>query len=160
MKAALVLTLEDKLSAGLKGVKDVMSKVKQEGKDLTLGKLEEALKPVEKLGNELKSIASDLRQVSSQADHAQSRLSRLGQSIRGIGSSLRQGMFGQHEAQNARQRGGLVGAGEAVAGGVAVAMPVMKFADYEDTLRHIAISENLSGTAAKTEIDRLTKVIN
>ena len=160
MKAALVLTLDDKLSAGLKPMKDGLEKIKQIGKDLGLGKLENAAKPLERANAELRTMASELQTVSREIGAVQSRYARLGQSVRNAGNGIGRGLFGQHGVQNAGQGGGLVAAGAAVAGAVAIGAPIRKFADQEDALRHIVITSNLSGPDADAEIKRITKLTN
>lgn len=160
MRAALVLTLEDKLKAGLKSTEDGLTKLKQIGKDITLGKLEDALKPINEANNGIRRMTHELRQASNQAGQLEGRLARVGASIQGLGARMARGLFGRHGPPNPNERGGLVGAGEGLAAGIAVAAPILKFADFEDALRHIAITSNLTGAGALAEIARLTKLIN
>jgi hypothetical protein len=137
------LSLEDKLTAGLNRFKQQFENLRDVGKSLSLGKLQNAGDVLRNLGREARELTGNLRGIVGVADRAYAAIKRVGSAT-----------FGKEGL------GGKVGAiGSAVAG-VSVAAPIMQYASFEDQLRHIAITKGLSGAAADDEIKRLNRLID
>ena len=142
LRAALVLTLEDKLSAGLNKITKLFDELSSLGKKLSLGKLENGSDGLRKTGMEAETLVGHLRGVSNAADRAWSALKRMGEApVRKIGQAL--------GAQ------GAIGALGAAAQGYSLYAPVQKYADFEMIARRTSITEGLSGAAANAETQRL-----
>ena len=135
LRAALTLTLEDKLSAGLDRLKDGLTKLKDVGKQLSLGKLGDAAQTLQAIISSANTLASALRSVEAVASRAGAAVKRVWEK-----------RFGEQS-----RAGGFAAAAE----GYSVIAPVEKYARYEDELRRIGIMKGLTGAALNAEIRRL-----
>lgn len=148
MKASLLLTLEDQLSGGVNRLMEVLDKL---------------IGTTEKLGGGFATLTEKLdglfNKATEKAEQATHKIGVFEGALRGLGETAGQvgakldGMWAGMGRIGDRI-GGLGG----IAAGVSVVAPVEAFANYENVLRHIAITEGLSGDAVKPEIDRLTKL--
>ena len=157
MKAAFTLTLDDKLSSGLNTIKKSFEDLRSKGNTLGLGKLEKTEALFRTIGREIKNLTSDLRTVEATADRGWAGLKRMA-SVKFQGMEKR--LFGKdgfqgpgHEVKHVGQIGAIGGA----IAGVSLIKPAQDYATFENTLRHIAITEKLSGPAVEKEVARLTK---
>ena len=132
MKASLLLTLEDQLTGGL----DSLLK--------TLGGLDEALKRLTQNFSAL-HIDKPFEQAGRAVAALEEKLGPLGRALHAV--------HGQWEKMTSG-----IGAFGAAAGAISFVEPIREYAEYENTLRHIAITRHLSGAAADAEIARLTKL--
>ena len=147
MTAALIFTLNDRLTAGLNRFKQQFESLRDLGKSLGLGKLENGAGILDRTASAARSLTSSLHGVVGMADRAWAAIKRMGSGAAEWGKRT----FGPMSN---------VGALGAAAQGISVAVPVMMYASFEDTLRHIAITKGLSGTAVDPEIKRLKRLID
>ena len=142
MKASLLLTLEDQLTSGLDrlvqllgGLNEVIEKVTGSLSRLALGeKFEQAVAPIDAAAAAVAKVDQQLVKAGKTAATLHERFQKL-----------------WHAAAEIGPMGG-------AAAGFGIVEPVKKFAEYENTLRHIAITEGKDGAAAEDEIKRLTKL--
>jgi len=145
MKASLLLTLEDQLSAGLTGLMEKLDKlIGVTGDGFT--------KLGEKLDQAFSGVGPATKKAAEHVGVFESVLKTLGETAGTVGKKL-DAMWGA----GGRLADKIGGIGGAVAG-ISIVEPVEQYANYENTLRHIAITEGKSGDAVKPEIDRLTRL--
>jgi hypothetical protein len=144
LKASLVLSLNDQLTAALQRFKSEFNQLKQIGQGLSLGKLGNGADVLRSLGRMAREAAGDIGKIGTAADHAWNSLKRM--------TSAVGGRFGKALGEQSRA-GVFAGAVE----GYSVIKPIQEYAGYENTLRHTAITEKLTGPAVEAEVARLTK---
>ena len=139
MKASLLLTLEDKLSSGLDRLVSLLDKLSATIERITasLGRLD--------LKRPFEDATGPIDRATAALARSEHQMGILGRTAQGLHTHMR-------SLGAAAERMGVMGA---IAGGVGLIAPVRAYAGYENTLRHIAITEKLSGGAAETEIGRL-----
>ncbi len=144
MKASVLLTLEDRLSAGLEKL---------------LGVLDRFAETVDGIGKKLKSLDFErpFDKGARSMDRASHSAMRMERSLGLVGRALRGTHVHMTSLARASERLGMFGA---AAGGFAAIQSTRAYADYENVLRHIAISEGKSGAAVGPEIGRLQKLFN
>lgn len=135
LRAALTLTLEDKLSAGLDKLKDGLNRLKDAGKQITLGGLADGVRQMDAVTYSANRLTNALRQIETRAAAASSKIKQV----------FSQNFGGQSRA----------GAFAAAAEGYSVYAPIRQYADLENILRHTAITKGLSGGAIDKEVARL-----
>ena len=154
LKASLVLTFRDELTAPLRKIKQGFGQLRSQLEDLR-----DVGRGLSLPG--LNSVTQELRQATGTAN-------RLARALHGIGGAAK-GAWG-----HVRKLGGAVGAGArrvahhasqigAVGGllGIAgVIEPLHSAGDYDATLRSVAILENMNGKAATQEVRRLRSWLN
>lgn len=141
LRAALVLSLEDKLSAGLNRFKQQFEGLRDIGKRLGLGKLENGAEVLDKNAQAARGLKKELGGVVGVADRAYAAMKRMGSAT-----------FGKEGL------GGKVGALGAAVSGYSVVEPIRSYAGFENIARHSAITEGLSGKALEAETRRLMGV--
>ncbi len=137
LRAALTLTLKDELSSGLDRIKTEFEALKKLGGGLTLGRLEQGGSVLRQVASEAQNLTSSLMRTEGVVDRVWTKLKRVGGTA--LGPMSRVGAFG------------------AAAEGYSVAAPIRAYAGFENTLRHIAITEKLSGALVEKEVARLTR---
>lgn len=146
MKAALVLTLQDKLTAGLDRIKTMFDQIKKLGSGLSLGKLENAGQTLREIGREALGVATGFGRIQAAADRA--------------GASIKKGWAASKEwgsrTFGAQSRLGAFGA---AAEGYSLFRPMHAYAEIENSLRHSAITKNLSGPAVDVDVARMLKFV-
>lgn len=144
LTASFILKLEDQLSNGLVKLERIFERLNSVGQKLGLGKLANALQPLQALtreGNLLTRTMTNIVQAADRAGAALARMARRGAAgLRGAGDKI--GVIG-----------GAVSA-------YAIAKPIEAYAGFDNILRHIAITEGMSGAGAENEIARLTGFFN
>ena len=142
LRAALVLTLDDKLSAGLNRLKENLEQLRQVGRGLSLGKLGEAVGPLQRLRSEVHGLTGDLRGVAAMADRAWARMKQM------AAAPLA-------SARQAFSKQGKIGAFAGAMEGYSLAAPIHTYADFQDLALRAAITQGLSGAAAQREAGNL-----
>ncbi len=137
LRAVFVLDLQDKLTAGLNKLKSIFSSLRDLGKSLGLGKLQDGASVLRDNEAAAHGLASGLRGVAGAADRAWSSLRRMG-------SAAAQALPKGH-----------VDAFRGAVEGFSVIQPIRSFAGIENIARHSAITEGLSGPALEAETKRL-----
>ena len=145
LRAALVLTLDDKLSSGLKKVKEQLDGLKNIGRGLGLGKLEFGGDVLRRLAADARAVVPGLNAIIAAADRGWAALKRMGSAAHDWGAKT----FGPQSR---------MGAFAAAAEGYSFIKPIREWADYDNALRHAAITEGLSGNSVEAEIGRLRKM--
>lgn len=138
MKASLVLNFEDKLTAGLGKLEKQLDQLKKLGKELGLGKLENAFSEIERTTGAARGLVGELHSVGNAAESAWAKLNRMA-------GALKRGAFG---AGGAGGMGGMMGAVGAVGGGYSVFKALESYSEYSNTLRHTAITAHQYGPDA------------
>ena len=138
MRASFTLTLDDRLSSGLKNIQQALQGLKREGNSLTLGGLERA-------GNVLRTMAAEVRNVAGSFNGLRASIDRAWDSMkrwsgRTFGAQSKIGAFG------------------AAAEGYSLIRPIQTFAEYQNTLKHSAITGGYYGAANDAEMARLNKM--
>jgi hypothetical protein len=147
LRAALTLTLKDELSSGLDKIKTEFEALKNLGRGLTLGHLEQGASVLRAVAQEARVLVGSLDRVAASANLAWGAIKRMGgNAMHGIGNAL-----------GPQSR---VGAFAAAAEGYSVLAPVQHYASLEDEIRRIGIMKGLSGKALDAETTRLTKFLN
>jgi TP901 family phage tail tape measure protein len=145
IKASLLLTLDDQLSAGLTGLMEKLDKLIGVTGDgfTTLG---------DKLDAAFSKVGPATKKAAEHVGVFEKVLIGLGDTAGAVGKKL-DGMW-TGAGHFADKIGGIGGA----VAGISIVEPVEQYAAYENTLRHIAITEGKSGDTVKPGIDRLTKL--
>jgi TP901 family phage tail tape measure protein len=162
MKASLLLTLEDQLSGGVTRLMETIDKLIATTDKLASG--------FGALGDRLDSVFNKANEKAEQAKTTiggfERALSHLGETAATVGKQLdamwagvEKSAVGQAGARltHASQQIGIMGG---AAAGFGVLEPVKTFAEFENVLRHIAITEGKSGEDVKPEIERLSKLFS
>jgi len=118
LRAALILTFEDKVTAGLRRLKEQLDGLKRVGRDLSMGGLKAATNHATGFGRALQAIGGAARTAAGHLKGMLKQAEKLGKSVGPIGA--------------------LVGFGTLKATSQA-------YADYDAILRQIAIVEGRSG---------------
>lgn len=142
LRAALELRLEDKLTAGLNSLKGILSGLRDAGRQLTLGRLEQGGDVLRRVSSEAVSLVGHLKHIVTNADAAHAALGRMGTAVSNWSSKT----FGPESR---------IGALGAAAQGFSVIAPMREYASFENIARHSAITEGFSGAAANAETQRL-----
>ena len=151
LKASLTLKLEDLISPGLKTLLDRLTQLQGVAKKLNLNPLAQSAQAVPAATQQVSLLSRAIGGIVGAAGRAEAAMARLWRGVRS-------GAAGAAGAvKSVSERIGIIGGAVA---GVGLMGPIRKAADYDFTLRHIAITEGLSGTAAETEIKRLGKMFN
>jgi len=147
MVASLKLTLQDDLTAGLNGLKNILSGLRDAGRGLTLGKLGEsgAANALRTISHEALGLVGHLKAIVTNADGAHAALSRIKTAVGGWASRT----FGPESR---------IGALGAAAQGFSVFEPMQNYAEYQAQALRAAMIEGFSGSAANTEAARLMTV--
>jgi TP901 family phage tail tape measure protein len=171
MKAALVLSFEDKLSAGLGKLEKQLDTLKKLGKEQGLGKLETAFEDIQRTVGATRDLASELRNVQSAAKGAYADLRR----VEGAYSNIaRQRSFtrndaamlwgGMRPARGPREGAGGMSEMMAGVGGLVAGYGIMEssrsYASFEDLARRAGITKGLSGDALTADSRRLMALFN
>ena len=119
----MTLTLKDELSSGLDRIKSEFETLKNLGRGLTLGHLEQGGNVLRQVAREAQNLTSSLERVGAVADRVWTKLKR-------VGSAVGRAMDDQ----------GRVGGFAAAATAYSVAKPIMSAAEYSNTLAHTAIT--------------------
>ncbi len=141
LRAQFVLSLEDKLSAGLKNIEREFRELADAGRKLTLGDFETGEKKLRGVANAARDAERGFHSMRGAIERAHAAVGRF--------TGFRPGAFSQQ-----------VGALGALGSGYALIEPVRKAAEYDTLLRQIAIQKGLSGAAAEAEIRRLGQRFN
>ena len=144
MTASFILKLEDQLTNGLVKLQRTFENLKRTADRLNMGGLVNVDRTLDAATNGAIRLVSALDRIERSAQRAWAGLKRM---AGGAGTALK----------TAGERVGVVGG---AAAGFSILHPIEKYADYENTLRHIAISQSLSGPAVEKEVARLTSMIN
>src|ERR1700722_1194338 len=142
MKASVTLTLEDKLFSGLQRLQKQMQKLKEEGQQLNLGKLERAGDSLRVLQREFQAVTSEARSLVGVADRAWAAMKRMAQVPM---QHLRAGFNAVGPQSQFGKNVGIIGGAVA---GYSVIKPVESYADFQNVALHSAITQNMSGPAA------------
>lgn len=153
MKAAFTLTLEDKLSSGMKTIQDQLDRLRDKGAQLTLGKLERADDVLRAVGRQVENLTNELQRTERAADNTWRKL-------KGIASTSFQNLkAGWQNTWGPQGRvGGQIGVIGGIVSGVSLLKPVQSYADFQNVALHSAITKGLSGRAATDETNRLMGV--
>ncbi len=149
MRAAFTLTLEDKLSSGLNALKKQLDALRGKGEQLTLGKLERGGEMLRAMGREIRNLTSDMRAFHGTVDRtwaslkemAHERLAPRVQAIKKWGEPL--------------TKAGAIGA---AVEGYSVIQPIRAYAEYQNSLKHSAITGGMYGAESDKEVARLNKM--
>jgi hypothetical protein len=144
MTASFVLKLEDQLTNGLVKLQRTFENLKRVADRLNLGGLVNVDRTLDAATNGAIRLTTALGRLEKGAHNAWSALRRM---AGGVGAAMKQ----------ASERVGVIGGAVA---GYSITAPIRAYAGYENTLRHIAITEQLSGSAAEAEIVRLKTMLN
>ena len=152
MKASVTLTLEDKLYSGLQRLQKSMTALKEEGRQLNLGKLQDAGNMLRGLERDFRAVTSEARSLVGVADRAFAAMKRMGQvpmqHLRaGFNAIGPQSQFGKNV--------GIIGG---VAAGYSVMKPMEAFADYQTTLKQASLINHKYGPANDIESERLDRL--
>ena len=142
LRAALVLTLNDQLTAGLNRFKSQIESLRNLGRTLGLGKLQDGASILDKNAQAARGLTRSLTGVAGAADRAWAAMKRAGSATTGWGKKT----FGPMSRTEA-----FTGLAE----GFSVIEPIRSFAGFENIARHSAITEGLSGKALEAESQRL-----
>ena len=159
LTASLVLKLEDQLSGSLDKLLALLDRFAARTRKLSMPELDKAGRGLDactaaatKLDTALETVGRTAtttgRSITDMVTGAESRLSALAARARStMGNVWGAGRgFGQK-----------VGAFGAAAAGFGIMAPIKQYADYENILRHMAITEGLTGAAVEDRIAHLGK---
>lgn len=142
MKASLLLTLEDQLTSGLDRLVQLLDRLGE-----TIEKLTGSLSRL--------SLGETFGQAVAPIDAAAAAVAKVDEQLVKTGKTAATLHDRFQTLWQAAQHIGPMGGGAA---GFGIVEPVKQYAEYENTLRHIAITEGKSGAGADAEIKRLTKL--
>lgn len=142
LRAALVLTLKDELSAGLENIRNIMGGIRAVGQQLSLGRLQNAGSVLRGISTEASGLVGHLKQIVASARTAGLTFERMKAATTGWASRT----FG------AQSRVGALGSAME---GFSVVEPIRSYAEFENLARQSAITKGLSGAAAAQESQRL-----
>jgi TP901 family phage tail tape measure protein len=168
MKAALVLSFEDKLSAGLGKLEKQLDQLKKLGEQQTLGKLATGFDDIQKTITATRGLASELGNVQRAARGAYADLKAMTGAYSGImtqrGFTANDAamLWGGRRPPGVPERGGgaggmmagLAGLG-ALGGGYAAISSARAYSSIEDLARRAGITKGLSGGALSADTARL-----
>lgn len=142
LRAAFVLTLEDKLSAGFQRIRGEMDQLRQLGGKLGLGKLGEGVNTLRAVGREVVALTRNFHSLGAVVDRTWSRMKQMAAAPIA-------------RVKQAFSAEGKLGALGSAAQGYSVVAPIHTYADFQDIALRAAITEGLSGKAANTEANSL-----
>jgi TP901 family phage tail tape measure protein len=147
LKASFTLTLEDKLSSGLKEIKSALQDLRDVGKDLTLGKLDggRAVESIRTVTREVKALTGSFDMLQATASRAWNGIKNASRPVMNWGAKT----FGPQSR---------LGVFAAAAAGYSVVEPIRSYAAFQNIALHSAITKGLSGPAATAEANRLMRL--
>ena len=148
LKASFILKLEDQLSGGLGKLTKMLSSLSNLTSKLTLDPLSRSAGKLPGVAQSIGALSRALEGVGTAAGRAEAMMGRMWNRAKGFaGTSL-------GRLRGLGERIGPIGGAVA---GVSVLGPIEHWSEMSNMLRHIAITEKLTGPAVETEISRLRK---
>ena len=151
LTASLRLSLEDKLSGGLGRLTGLLDKLGRIAKGLSFNDIGRGAANIDRATKASSALSHALHGVKRAGGEAVGAIERLGRA----GSRIAHRVGGA-----AKSYGEKVGAVGAAVGGYSLYEPIEQYAGFENTLRHVAITEGKSGKAVGVEVARLTKMLD
>lgn len=146
LKASFVLALEDQLSGGLAKLNKALSALGDLGRRLTLDPLARSAQAIPGATSAVNALNRAIDATGVAAGRAEAAMGRLWSRVKAGAGTAMGGL------RSAGERIGVVGA---AVGGIGMAGALHSYAEYENILRHTAITEGKSGTGVDAEILRL-----
>jgi TP901 family phage tail tape measure protein len=182
LTASFILKLEDQLSGPLAKIEKAFAKLVELGKKLGLGGFEKAQQTLDKGAAAAGKMATAVGKITTQSTRARDALGRFVSSneildqgaesanrmATGIGriwqmaqrASSALGQMANRAGRGIKNASDKIGVIGGVAAGYSVMEPIKAYAEQENALRHIAITEKKSGPAVEEEIARLSRNLN
>jgi hypothetical protein len=156
--ASLILKLEDGITGGLRAIEDVLETIRNVAGRVSLDTLTQSADGVTSLNTSLGRTSSLLEKIGDMARVAGDGLMSIGRAGVGAVNELGQRLQTVHGRLHGFQEASsnLVNKGlGAAAEGFVVYEPMKKYAEFENIVRHIGITEGLSGSALDARIAKL-----
>jgi TP901 family phage tail tape measure protein len=162
LTASFILKLEDQLSGGLTKLQAALDKIFAIAKKLSFPGLEGATDKIDKVTQASGKLTGALVTVTNTGQQATHQIQAVGRAAESaafkFGQLVGRGReWAATKIGNASARIGVIGGAVA---GYGVIAPIRPYAAQENTLRHIAITQKLSGPAVEAEVARLTANLN
>ena len=146
MRASLLLTLEDQLTGGLERLLGALNSLTE-----TIDKISAAFGHLN-IGAPFTKADGHIKETTDHIKALDDQLAVVARTSTTVGEKL------QNAWEHAAKLGNRLGVIGGAVAGYSVIAPVEDYAKYENVLRHIAITEGLSGDKVDPEIKRLTKL--
>lgn len=167
LTAALHLVLDDKISAGLKAMQKSLQGLRDAGKQIGLGQLTNGLQQLRQGASSADLVTRSIQAIGSAAVRAGTQIRRMAEDLAFaakyhavLGAQRLGGIIDRNTRPSFRDAREQIGVLGGVAAGYSVIEPVRKYAEQENILRHIAITEKLSGGQINPEVSRLNRNFN
>ena len=173
MTVSVSLKLQEQLSGGLKAVQKqleavsaIADKLKLPGLDAAAGKMDAMRQKTQALGagmadaaNKIGAVQRKTQDLTSGLAQSERQADRTGNAMQRLGAR----MMEMNLAGGGKGAGGLGAAAGALGGalaGISVLRPIHAYAEQENLLRHMAITQKMSGPDVEVEVSRLERLFN